>query len=86
MLTQNRESADPDGEDDTYDISSDELLDEMTTRRGELKYRSVSFNERQIQVGHYFNSSLLVHYCLISENTIRCNMFVQVFPQGPDRI
>ncbi|XP_022849737.1 probable boron transporter 6 isoform X1 [Olea europaea var. sylvestris] len=50
LSLRNRESADPDGEDDTYDISSDELLDEMTTRRGELKYRSVSFNERQIQV------------------------------------
>ncbi|XP_073033395.1 boron transporter 4-like isoform X2 [Primulina eburnea] len=32
------------------DVSSAEILDEMTTHRGELKHRSVSFNGRQLQV------------------------------------
>lgn len=32
---------------DTDDVSSGEILDEMITRRGELKHRSVSFNDRQ---------------------------------------
>ncbi|XAR69359.1 hypothetical protein NMG60_11000907 [Bertholletia excelsa] len=32
------------------DLSSQEIFDEITTRRGELKRRSVSFNERQLQV------------------------------------
>ncbi|KAL2516926.1 Boron transporter 4 [Abeliophyllum distichum] len=50
LSLRNRESADLDGEDDAFDVSSDELLDEMTTHRGELKHRSVSFNERQSQV------------------------------------
>ncbi|CAA0838346.1 Boron transporter 4 [Striga hermonthica] len=39
-----------DGEEDSPDLSSAEILDEMTTRRGELKHRSMSFNERQFQV------------------------------------
>ncbi|GER45143.1 HCO3- transporter family [Striga asiatica] len=39
-----------DGEEDSPDFSSAEILDEMTTRRGELKHRSMSFNERQFQV------------------------------------
>ncbi|XP_052209086.1 probable boron transporter 7 [Diospyros lotus] len=32
------------------DVSSQEILDEMTTRRGELKFRSVSISERHHQV------------------------------------
>ncbi|CAI9775681.1 unnamed protein product [Fraxinus pennsylvanica] len=48
LSLRNRESVEPDGEDYAFDVSSDELLDEMTTRRGELKRRSVSFNERQV--------------------------------------
>ncbi|KAL3500390.1 hypothetical protein ACH5RR_039483 [Cinchona calisaya] len=45
------ESPDPDTEDEgAFDLSSAEILDEMTTNRGELKHRSVSFNERQYQV------------------------------------
>lgn len=39
------------GEDDASpDVSSAEILDDMTTRRGELKHRSMSFNERHQQV------------------------------------
>ncbi|XP_027182678.1 boron transporter 4-like [Coffea eugenioides] len=41
----------PDTEDyDAFDWSPDEVLDEMTTNRGELKRRSQNFNERQYQV------------------------------------
>ncbi|KAL0323911.1 UNVERIFIED_CONTAM: Boron transporter 4 [Sesamum calycinum] len=41
----------PDTDDDEgADVSSAEILDEMTTHRGELKHRSVSFNDRQLQV------------------------------------
>ncbi|XP_011081918.1 boron transporter 4-like [Sesamum indicum] len=41
----------PDSDDDEgADVSSAEILDEMTTHRGELKHRSVSFNDRQLQV------------------------------------
>ncbi|KAH7840071.1 hypothetical protein Vadar_012304 [Vaccinium darrowii] len=39
-----------DGETPEMDLSSQEILDEMTTHRGELKLRSVSFSERQFQV------------------------------------
>ncbi|KAL0393984.1 UNVERIFIED_CONTAM: Boron transporter 4 [Sesamum latifolium] len=43
----------PDTDDDEgADVSSAEILDEMTTHRGELKHRSVSFNDRQLQVGN----------------------------------
>ncbi|KAJ8555466.1 hypothetical protein K7X08_012962 [Anisodus acutangulus] len=42
-----REIADEQNEDDFSDA---EILDEMTTHRGELKHRSVSFTERQHQV------------------------------------
>ncbi|KAK3033874.1 hypothetical protein RJ639_032779, partial [Escallonia herrerae] len=44
-----RESQDPDSMESALDLSSAEILDEMTTRRGELKHRSVSFNDRQYQ-------------------------------------
>ncbi|CAI9094491.1 OLC1v1030240C1 [Oldenlandia corymbosa var. corymbosa] len=45
------ELCDPEMEDESgFDLSSAEILDEMTTHRGELKHRSVSFNERQYQV------------------------------------
>ncbi|KAI5669498.1 hypothetical protein M9H77_19351 [Catharanthus roseus] len=44
------ESHDPDSEEDgSDDFSSAELLDEMTTNRGELKRRSLSFNDKQYQ-------------------------------------
>lgn len=36
----------PDVEDEGVDVTSAEILDEMTTRRGELKHRTVSFNDR----------------------------------------
>lgn len=39
--------ADIDTDGASPDVSSAEILDEMTTRRGELKHRSVSFNDRQ---------------------------------------
>ncbi|KAI3454038.1 hypothetical protein Pfo_010701 [Paulownia fortunei] len=39
-----------DGEEGSPDLSSAEILDEMTTHRGELKHRSMSFNDRQFQV------------------------------------
>ncbi|KAF3652826.1 putative boron transporter 5 [Capsicum annuum] len=42
-----RERVDEENDDDFSDA---EILDEMTTRRGELKHRSVSFTERQHQV------------------------------------
>ncbi|XP_073130174.1 boron transporter 4-like [Henckelia pumila] len=46
-----RESPDTDEEADVCpDLSSAEILDEMTTHRGELKHRSVSLNGRQLQV------------------------------------
>ncbi|KAK6129716.1 hypothetical protein DH2020_036582 [Rehmannia glutinosa] len=41
---------DADGEESSPDVSSDEILDEMTTHRGELKHRSMSFNDRHFQV------------------------------------
>ncbi|GFP81485.1 boron transporter 4, partial [Phtheirospermum japonicum] len=42
------ESADGDDEED--DVSSAEILDEMTTHRGEVKRRSMSFSDKQFQV------------------------------------
>ncbi|XP_051151615.1 probable boron transporter 6 isoform X1 [Andrographis paniculata] len=39
-----------DADEGDLDVSSAEILDEITTRRGELKHRSVSFNERQRQM------------------------------------
>ncbi|EYU21945.1 hypothetical protein ABFS83_01G029300 [Erythranthe nasuta] len=44
-----RELPDTNGDEASPDVSSAEILDEMTTRRGELKHRSVSFNDRQLQ-------------------------------------
>lgn len=44
-----REMPDTDNDGSLPDVSSAEILDEMTTRRGELKHRSVSFNDRQLQ-------------------------------------
>ncbi|KAK6116867.1 hypothetical protein DH2020_049397 [Rehmannia glutinosa] len=41
---------DADGEESSPDVSSDEILDEITTHRGELKHRSMSFNDRHFQV------------------------------------
>ncbi|XP_051151616.1 boron transporter 4-like isoform X2 [Andrographis paniculata] len=41
-----RQLPDADSDEGPPDVSSAEILDEMTTRRGELKHRSVSFNER----------------------------------------
>ncbi|CAI9755622.1 unnamed protein product [Fraxinus pennsylvanica] len=43
-----REATDPDEEEGGVDVY--EILDEMTTHRGELKHRSVSFTDRQLQV------------------------------------
>ncbi|KAL6501925.1 putative boron transporter 7 [Orobanche gracilis] len=45
----NREAPDVDGDESVPEVTSAEILDEMTTRRGELKHRSVSFNDRQLQ-------------------------------------
>lgn len=51
IFQQESESHDPDSEEDgSDDFSSAELLDEMTTNRGELKRRSLSFNDKQYQV------------------------------------
>ncbi|XP_073021670.1 probable boron transporter 7 isoform X1 [Primulina eburnea] len=51
LSLRDRESPDTDEEEDVCpDVSSAEILDEMTTHRGELKHRSVSFNSRQLQV------------------------------------
>lgn len=44
-----RDLPDTDTDGSSPDVSSAEILDEMTTRRGELKHRSVSFNDRQLQ-------------------------------------
>lgn len=43
---QDGDFTDTDGDDMSPDVSSAELLDEMTTHRGEVKRRSFSFNER----------------------------------------
>lgn len=40
---------------DDGSLSSREILDEITTHRGELKLRSSSFSERQFQVSNSFN-------------------------------
>ncbi|XP_059642457.1 probable boron transporter 7 [Cornus florida] len=46
-----REPPDPGSSDESgIDLSAAEILDEITTHRGELKLRSVSFNDRQSQV------------------------------------
>ncbi|XP_042002703.1 probable boron transporter 7 isoform X2 [Salvia splendens] len=44
-----RDMSDIDTDGSSPDVSSAEILDQMTTRRGELKHRSVSFNDRQLQ-------------------------------------
>ncbi|GER33330.1 HCO3- transporter family [Striga asiatica] len=44
-----RELDDTDDAESVPNVSSAEILDEMVTRRGELKHRSVSFNDRQLQ-------------------------------------
>lgn len=49
---QDGELPDTDGEECSPDVSSAELLDEMTTHRGEVKRRSMSFNDRQFQVSN----------------------------------
>lgn len=51
---QERDLPDTDTDGSSPDVSSAEILDEMTTRRGELKHRSVSFNDRQLQVRNSF--------------------------------
>lgn len=54
--------ADNDADGASPDVSSGEILDEMITRRGELKHRSVSFNDRQqLQV-----CDSLLHYLVFS--------------------
>lgn len=63
----------PDEEND--DFSDAEILDEMTTHRGELKHRSVSFTERQHQVNGLpnrptFAVSFLLHCENIDNNPI----------------
>ena len=51
MLTyQQQEGADQESMVNDFEIDSAEILDEMTTRRGELKLRS-SFNARQYDAG-----------------------------------
>lgn len=51
MEKQDREIPDIDNDESSPDVSSAEILDEITTRRGELKHRSMSFNGmRQLQV------------------------------------
>ncbi|KAG6387935.1 hypothetical protein SASPL_153130 [Salvia splendens] len=50
-----RDMSDIDTDGSSPDVSSAEILDQMTTGRGELKHRSISFNDRQLQkvrVGH----------------------------------
>lgn len=42
--------SDPDVVDDLMELSSAEILDELTTNRGELKHRSISYNDRQYQI------------------------------------
>ncbi|KAL3844109.1 hypothetical protein ACJIZ3_001512 [Penstemon smallii] len=49
LSLRDRELSVADGEDGVPDITSAEILDEMTTRRGELKHRQVSFNDRQFE-------------------------------------
>lgn len=58
---QDREPPDADEEADVCpDVSSAEILDEMTTHRGELKHRSVSFNGRQLQVSNLQKDPVLL--------------------------
>nr|GMC46519.1 probable boron transporter 7 [Ipomoea batatas] len=45
-----RDTPPKEGDDDDDDYSAAEILDEMTTHRGELKHRSTSVNERHHQV------------------------------------
>ncbi|XP_042036448.1 boron transporter 4-like [Salvia splendens] len=47
LSIKDREIPDIDDDESSPDVSSAEILDEITTRRGELKHRSVSFNSRQ---------------------------------------
>lgn len=49
-LTQIKGGQDSDSMDSGVDLSAEEILDEMTTHRGELKYRSGVLSERQFQV------------------------------------
>ena len=49
LSLKDRDTTDADtDEDGSVDLSAAEILDEMTTRRGELKHRTVSFNDRQV--------------------------------------
>ncbi|CAA2988624.1 probable boron transporter 7 [Olea europaea subsp. europaea] len=50
LLLRDQEAADADDEEGGVDVY--EILDEMTTHRGELKHRSASFNEREFQVSY----------------------------------
>ncbi|CAA0821346.1 Boron transporter 4 [Striga hermonthica] len=43
------DGGDDDSAEDSPDLSSAEILDEMTTHRGEVKRRSMSFNDKQFQ-------------------------------------
>ncbi|XP_075489007.1 putative boron transporter 7 isoform X1 [Primulina tabacum] len=57
LSLKDRDLPDIDEDDARPDVSSAEILDDMTTRRGELKHRSVSFNERHQQVFPEVDSS-----------------------------
>lgn len=51
MFSQEKEKSHPGTEEGKVEFSDAEMLDELTTSRGELKVRNVSFNEdRQSQV------------------------------------
>lgn len=55
VCEQEREQS-SDGENPDMGLSSQEILDEITTHRGELKLRSVNFPEQQFPVSHAFPS------------------------------
>jgi len=46
LVDQDREPRDSDTDGSSEDYYDAEILDEMTTNRGELKLRTVSFNDR----------------------------------------
>lgn len=54
-LKQDGGLSDTDNEGFSPDVSSAEILDEMLTHRGEIRHRSMSFNDRSIEVSKTHN-------------------------------
>lgn len=65
VVKQDGDLSDTDGEEMSPDVSSAELLDEMTTHRGEVKRRSMSFNERpsfHVSLSQNYNQHACMHH------------------------